>query len=71
MADQPAPAPLAVAPSLVGRDREQATLRAALDEALAGRGALVLIGGEAGIGKTTWTAPQAPDHEASQLLPWR
>src|SRR4051794_33824171 len=37
---------------LVGRDRELATLRALLVAALGGRGALVLIGGEAGIGKT-------------------
>ena len=40
------------APPLVGRDRELATLRTHLDAALAGRGSLVLIGGEAGIGKT-------------------
>jgi predicted ATPase len=40
------------APPLVGRDRELATLRDALAAVLAGRGSLVLIGGEAGIGKT-------------------
>jgi len=37
---------------LVGRDRELALLRAHLDAVIAGRGGLVLIGGEAGIGKT-------------------
>jgi DNA-binding CsgD family transcriptional regulator len=52
MADRTAH-PTLTAPPLVGRDREQATLRDALVTALAGRGSLVLIGGEAGIGKTT------------------
>src|SRR5262245_26035763 len=43
----PAPQPL-----LVGRDRELARLRDRLSAANSGRGSLVLIGGEAGIGKT-------------------
>src|SRR5262245_39969915 len=41
------------APPLVGRAREQAALRDALADALAERGSLVIMGGEAGIGKTT------------------
>ncbi len=36
----------------VGRAKHLAELRAALDEAVAGRGSLVLITGEPGIGKT-------------------
>jgi DNA-binding SARP family transcriptional activator len=46
----PAPQP-SVADSLVGRDAELTLLRAAAAEARAGRGRLVLIGGEPGIGK--------------------
>jgi DNA-binding winged helix-turn-helix (wHTH) protein/tetratricopeptide (TPR) repeat protein len=38
--------------SLVGRDREMAALRAALDGAVSGGGRLVLISGEPGIGKS-------------------
>ena len=48
----PAPAPAPPEP-LAGRAREQALLRERLAAALAGHGGLVLIGGEAGVGKTT------------------
>ncbi|HZU80615.1 MAG TPA: AAA family ATPase, partial [Acidimicrobiales bacterium] len=37
----------------VGREHELALLRAKLDAALEGRGGLVLVGGEPGVGKTT------------------
>ena len=40
-------------PALYGRDEELAALRAALAGSSAGRGRLVLVAGEAGIGKTT------------------
>ena len=46
------PPPANAAPLLVDRDRELAALRDALAAALAGRGSLALISGEAGIGKT-------------------
>jgi len=38
---------------LIGRTREQAVLTAAFDEAAAGRGSVVLLAGEPGIGKTS------------------
>src|SRR6476660_2217546 len=56
-APMPSPAqgailPGSAPPDLVGREREFGVLRQHLDAALAGHGSLVLIGGEAGIGKT-------------------
>jgi len=41
-----------IAPPLIGRARERQALYDALDAALAGRGGLVLLSGDAGIGKT-------------------
>ena len=56
--------PGSASPLIVGREREQAILRNHLAAALAGRGSLILIGGEAGIGKTTLA--EALIHEASE-----
>ena len=41
-----------VAPILVGRSRERDLIRAQLDAALDGQGGLIVLGGDAGIGKT-------------------
>ena len=65
-------APLGIAPSvaareemhLAGRERELALLRDKLAAAKGGTGGLALIGGEAGIGKTTLA--EAVLHEAAQ-----
>src|SRR5918993_305564 len=48
-----APIPENPRPHLVGRDRELRDLRRLLDTAMDGRGQLALLGGEAGVGKTT------------------
>src|SRR4051812_43642760 len=48
-----------VVPVLVGREEELAALTAALDSAVAGEPAVVLIGGEAGVGKTRLVAEAA------------
>src|SRR3712207_5358718 len=50
--------------SIVGRHREQALLRERLRSARSGDGSFVLVGGEAGIGKTTLIESLA--REASQ-----
>ena len=38
--------------AFVGRQREMAELRSALDDAIAGQGRIVMLAGEPGIGKT-------------------
>jgi len=52
-------------PLLVGRERETTELRGYLTDAIAGRGSIILVAGEAGIGKTTltsWLAAEAEEH---------
>ncbi len=50
-----------LSPDFVGRRREMAELTAALDDALAGRGRMVMLAGEPGIGKTR-TAQELASH---------
>jgi DNA-binding winged helix-turn-helix (wHTH) protein len=52
---------------LVGRTRELQELRLALDDALAGRGAVVLVRGDAGIGKTSLLERFCADQHARGL----
>lgn len=84
----PAPTPLATPgdETLVGRRTELARLRAVAQQAAAGRGAVVVLGGEAGIGKTRlaeavadtiraagWAVAEsrcADDAGAPALWPW-
>ena len=49
----PSSRPAAPRPFLVGRERERASLRQSLEDSIKACGSLVLISGEAGIGKTT------------------
>ncbi|MHB8644718.1 MAG: helix-turn-helix transcriptional regulator [Thermomicrobiales bacterium] len=55
-------------PPLVGRERELAVLRQHLDAAISGHGSLVLIGGEAGIGKTALAEVVCREAEAHGAL---
>jgi class 3 adenylate cyclase/tetratricopeptide (TPR) repeat protein len=50
--------------AFVSRERERATLREVLDRAIAGQGALVMIGGEPGVGKTRLCQELALEAEA-------
>src|SRR4051812_37103754 len=56
---------LITVPILVGRAREQGMLREELASAISGHGRLVLLGGEAGIGKTS-LARDLIQHAANQ-----
>jgi len=57
-----------MATPLFGRAREQAYLREQLSAALAGQGSLVLIGGEAGVGKTALAEDLVRDASARGAL---
>jgi DNA-binding SARP family transcriptional activator len=74
---------LAADTPLIGRDQEMARLRAMLAEAVSGRGRVVAIVGEAGVGKTRLVAELAAEvdqvgarmligrcHESEQILPF-
>jgi DNA-binding SARP family transcriptional activator/tetratricopeptide (TPR) repeat protein len=70
-------------PPIVGRDAEVASLRAALDAATRGEGRVIVLVGEAGVGKTRLVAALAEEaaardarllvggsHESEQILPF-
>ena len=57
-------------PRLFGREEEQARLRWLLDAAVGGSGGLVLIGGEAGIGKTALARSIASEARGRQIPVW-
>jgi DNA-binding CsgD family transcriptional regulator len=60
--------PHVTTPSVVGRDRELRLLRDRLELTLSGQGSLVLVSGEAGIGKTTLVGAVAREAARSGAL---
>ena len=56
----------AVPTAIVGRDREMSTMRQALDDVRAGAGGIVLITGEAGVGKSRLLADSREGAEANR-----
>ena len=52
---------------LIGRESEQAALEAVLVESLEGRGSLMLVAGEAGVGKTRFAEEVAESADAHLL----
>src|SRR4051812_30281266 len=64
----PVTAPPVPPSPLIGRDRELAILRERLTAAISGSGTLVLIGGEAGIGKTALAETLCREAEARGAL---
>jgi class 3 adenylate cyclase len=66
------PAPplgLAAATPFVGREAERAEMSRLMDQARAGRGSLVMIGGEPGVGKTRLCEEVAAEAERRGFLP--
>jgi hypothetical protein len=55
------PFPFAERTAFVGRETERATIRAAIDRALAGRGSVVMLAGGPGVGKTRLAMEMAED----------
>jgi len=54
----------------VGRESERADLRRLLDQAARGQGALVMIGGEPGVGKTRLAEELLPEARQRNVLAW-